>query len=183
MMHIAKKSGMRIEYAYGEGDDLFLAYNHRIVRTDLPEANYQDGVDVLKSYNVSERFARTLQELSLWTNDNMFDNTLRFIESDQGLIVLHDELDSDLTHTRFWITDGIEIEPIGDAKFTGLFQNAVDRIVVIERVGGLVGVGWGCVDVIGWAGWVGTRGGAFVGNRGRSWWFGAVWNRGWSVRW
>ncbi len=129
---LSTAADIRIEYAYGEGDDLFLAYNHRIVRTDFPEANYQDGVDVLKSYNVSERFARTLQELSLWTNDNMFDNALRFIESDQGLIVLHDALDADLTHTQFFITDGNDIQRIGEVTFTGLFQNAVDRIVAFD---------------------------------------------------
>lgn len=127
------EADIRIEHAFGSGDDLFFLYTHRILLNDFQDLNFQDGVDALKGYVVSERRAYNLMDLGLWTSDNVFGNSVRFVESDDGLIVLHDELRNDLVHTRFYLTnDGKELSTLGNETFTALFQDAVDRIVELD---------------------------------------------------
>ena len=124
---------IRIEQTLGEGDDLVILYNDRIVETDQPEFGFQGGLDVLKVYDVSERRATSLLNLENWTSDNALDNELRFIPLEDGsTLVLHDHLNGGLERTNIWSTDGEQIQRVGNESYAAIFQNAVDRVVEFD---------------------------------------------------
>gem|GEM_PF-6084494 len=120
---------IRIEQTIGEGEDLVFLYNHRIVETDQPEFEYQDGLDVLKVYDVPARRATSLLNLATWSSDNALDNALRFIPLEEGTLLLHDHFDGGLKRTNIWFTDGEQIQRVGAESYAAIFQDAVDTVV------------------------------------------------------